>query len=281
MKKLRKAITGVFLSFNVLCLYAQDSGEKKLYELSSYELEICNTKTSNIIFPYAIVSVDRGSQDILAQKAAGVENILQLKAAKANFTASNVSVVTADGKLNTFVVRYAANPASINLSLQGNSASQSSTVFLPKEEFNEAEVRECTNKLLANRNYVRGRQKEAFGISFNLRELFIRNNVIYFQFKITNYTNVGYDIDQLRFYIRDQKRASRTASQELEVLPIFISKSPEGIPGKTRDMFVFALPKFTIPDQKDLVIQLMEKNGGRHLQMKVSNRELLKAKPFR
>ncbi|SOD17663.1 conjugative transposon protein TraN [Pedobacter xixiisoli] len=281
MKKLSKGLLGIVLSINGICLYAQDNGEKKLYELSSYELEICNTKTSNIIFPYAIVSVDRGSQEILAQKASGVENILQLKAAKANFTTSNVSVVTADGKLNTFVVKFAANPTSINLSLQGTGSVSSSSVFIPKEEFNESEVRECSNKLLANRNYVRGRQKEAFGIAFNLRELFIRNNVIYFQFKITNYTNVGYDIDQLRFYIRDQKRAVRTATQELEVLPIFVSKSPEGIPGKTRDMFVFALPKFTIPDQKDLVIQLMEKNGGRHLQMKVSNRELLKAKPFK
>jgi len=57
----------------------------------------CFLKTTNIIFPYSIVSVDIGSRDVLAQKAKGVENILQIKAARDSFPQTNISIITADG----------------------------------------------------------------------------------------------------------------------------------------------------------------------------------------
>jgi hypothetical protein len=41
---------------------------------------------------------------------------------------------------------------------------------------------------------------------------------------------------------------------------------------------VVALDKFTIPDAKFLRIQLMEKNGGRHFNLKVYNGQILKAR---
>jgi len=43
---------------------------------------------------------------------------------------------------------------------------------------------------------------------------------------------------------------------------------------------VFALDKFTIPDQKQLTIQLMEKNGGRHMELNVQNKAIVRAKPL-
>lgn len=45
-------------------------------------VQIAYSKTTSIVFPYAIKSIDKGSPDILMQKAKGVENILLLKAAK-------------------------------------------------------------------------------------------------------------------------------------------------------------------------------------------------------
>jgi hypothetical protein len=41
---------------------------------------------------------------------------------------------------------------------------------------------------------------------------------------------------------------------------------------------VYAVPKFTIPDKKYLAIELMEKNGGRHLKVKVHNKKIVRAK---
>ena len=40
---------------------------------------------------------------------------------------------------------------------------------------------------------------------------------------------------------------------------------------------VYALPKFTIPDDKLLVVELYEKNGGRHQTIRVENADIVNA----
>lgn len=281
MKKLSAVTTGFFLFLVSFGSGAQESTQRKLLEQSSYKLEISNTKTSNIIFPYAIVSVDRGSAEILAQKATGVENILQVKAAKSGFTPSNLSVVTADGKLTTFVVSYVENPSSINLSIDGNPTSRQDNIFLPKENINEAEVRKYAEYVFQNKEYTTSYGKNNNGIGLNLKGLFIKDGILYFQFKVSNWSNISYDIDQFRFFIRDQRRTNRTASQEIEVLPIYVNKEPNRVVGRSYDIYVFALPKFTIPDQKYFAVQMMEKDGGRHLDLKIGNSRILRARPLR
>jgi Bac_Flav_CT_N: Bacteroides conjugative transposon TraN protein len=48
------------------------------------------------------------------------------------------------------------------------------------------------------------------------------------------------------------------------------------LPGKTVRT-VYALPKFTIPDDKLLVVELYEKNGGRHQVIRVENADIVNA----
>ena len=40
---------------------------------------------------------------------------------------------------------------------------------------------------------------------------------------------------------------------------------------------VIALPKFTLPNSKYLSIQILEKNGGRNLNINLKNRHIMKA----
>ena len=49
------------------------------------------------------------------------------------------------------------------------------------------------------------------------------------------------------------------------------------VKGYNFSVIVVALNKFTIPDAKFLGIQMMEKNGGRHFNLKVWNNQILKA----
>ena len=93
-----------------------------------------------------------------------------------------------------------------------------------------------------------------------------------------NTSNINYTIDFMRFYIRDNKKVNRTASQEVEVKPFFVNATPVEIKGKSINDWVFAVDKFTIPDAKHLVIEMFEHNGGRHLALSISNRTLVKAR---
>src|SRR5690349_19985421 len=77
---------------------------------SSQQVEVTDNKTSSIVFPVSITSVDRGSRDVLAQKVKGVTNVLHVKAGRQGFSDTNLTVIASDGRIHHFFVRYADQP---------------------------------------------------------------------------------------------------------------------------------------------------------------------------
>ncbi len=63
------------------------------------KLDVCYSKTTHIVFPSAIVSIDRGSGNILVEKADGVENVLKVKAGTKGFDETSLAVITSGNKL--------------------------------------------------------------------------------------------------------------------------------------------------------------------------------------
>ena len=57
--------------------------------VKSYYVELPFNKTVSVIFPSPIRSVDLGSRDIIADKAADVENVLKVKATQIGFNETN------------------------------------------------------------------------------------------------------------------------------------------------------------------------------------------------
>ena len=115
-------------------------------------------------------------------------------------------------------------------------------------------------------------------ISLSLGRPHIHQDVLFLRLAISNYSRIGYDIQSLRFLIKDKKQAKRTAVQETALSTLYVLNDTTAVAGKSEHVFVFALPKFTIPDQKYLVIQLMEKNGGRHMELRIGNRPVSRAR---
>lgn len=267
---------GIFLLITVFKAQAQTNTTSQIKAIEPYHVAVTFSKTTNIIFPYSIVSVDIGSQDVLAQKAKGAENILQIKAAKEGFPQTNISIITGDGTLTSFLVDYAEQPAVLNLSLSIEEKKNSSCIL--SETVNEADVQKYAKLASVSKEKINSVKDKRFGIRVKLNGLFIHDNVMYLRISIANKTNINYGIDQLRFYIRDQKKAKRTATQELEINPLYIKGDTAVIVGQTESVLVYAVPKFTIPDRKYLIIELMEKNGGRHLKIKVRNKTIIQAK---
>src|SRR5690606_4085340 len=111
-------LLGCYLVFGCLAgasVFSQ-SRQDLLYSIASWDIQLTYHKTTNLVFTHNITSVDLGSASILAQKAAGVANILQLKAAQEEFEPTNLSVVTEDGQLHCFMVSYSDDPVELNLS---------------------------------------------------------------------------------------------------------------------------------------------------------------------
>jgi conjugative transposon TraN protein len=231
----------------------------------SRKLEVTYNKTTNIVFPSTITSVDRGSQDVLVQKVSGAENVLRVKADLKNFPETNLTVITSDGKLYSFLVNYADHPSELNITIQhevvSNEVATDFAVMVENKRGNVHSVKDKSSK-----------------VSAKLEGFYVKDEVIFFKLKLENRSRINFDIDQLHFYIRDKKKSKRTASQELVITPISITGDTGTIESKIERTIIVAVPKFTIPDGKLMVVEMMERNGGRHLLLRAKNRHLMKAR---
>jgi hypothetical protein len=225
-------------------------------------LSITTNKTTSLIFPFPIKHVDRGTKDVLVQPVKENEKILLVKAGAKGFSETNLSVVTADGNVYSFTVNYNDKPSGFVYELPVNSKASISTY---------------ANSILDNRPTVDGIKSKSWEMHASIIGIYIKDNVIYYQLLLRNHSPIDYDVDVLRFYIEDRKKGKRTAVQENDCEPLFVAGNNKQIKAFNFSVVVVALEKFIIPDAKFLRIQITEKNGGRHLHLKVTNSKIIKA----
>ena len=224
-------------------------------------LFISPQKTTSLIFPYPIRHVDRGTKDVLVQSVKEADNILLVKAASQNFPKTNLSVVTEDGSVYALAVAYGE--------------SSSSVYYFPPQA--KMPVSVYANSILDNPKTVIGVRDASWDMIARVIGIYIKDDVIFYQLQFINQSSIDYDINFLRFYIRDKRRAKRTALQEAELKLLYTAGNLKEVKANSQNTVVVALDKFTIPDAKYLAIEIGERNGGRNLLLKVNNRRIVKA----
>lgn len=254
-----------------------------------YALEVTFYKTVHIIFPSAIKYVDLGSADIIAGKADGSENVLRVKAALRDFSReTNLAVITEDGSYYTYNVKYADEPVKLNIEMKDflhdgeavNRPNNSQEVYL-KELGSESPllVRLIMKSIHKDdKRLVKHIGCKRFGIQYILKGIYTHNGLLYFHTELKNSSNVPFTVDFVSFKVVDRKVAKRTAIQEQVIVPLRAYNYVTEVGGKSRERTVFTLPKFTLPDDKQLVVEINEQNGGRHQQFTVTNAELVRAR---
>ena len=252
-------------------------------------LEVTYDKTVHIIFPSAVRYVDLGSPNLIAGKADGAENVIRVKATVKNFRQeTNLSVITEDGSFYTFNVKYANEPLLLNVEMtdfihdgeEVNRPNNAMDIYL-KELGSESPmlVRMIMKSIYKNdKREVKHIGCKRFGIQYLLKGIYSHNGLLYFHTQIKNSSNVPFDVDFITFKIVDKKVAKRTAIQEQVIFPLRAYNYAVRVAGKKDECTVFAMDKFTIPDDKQLIVELNEKNGGRHQSFTIENEDLVRAK---
>src|SRR5690606_31821693 len=161
------AAIGFILIFTSKPVYSQGGFEKSF--IQPYPIGITYSKTTNLIFPYAIVSVDRGSKDVLVQQAKGAENILHVKAGKEDFEETNLTVVTAEGHLYSYVLHYTDQPRQLNIQYSPSNADPGKAIF-SKGITNKAVMQADAETIIATKKNMGIRDKK-HGIELKLKGL--------------------------------------------------------------------------------------------------------------
>lgn len=237
-------------------------GQSSVSYIKPMAIELASNKTTNIVFPFAIQHVDMGSGDVLSQTVGGAVNVLELKAARDSFPETNVSVITNDGKLYSFIANYAGAPSALNIVIGKTEAS---------------DVASAGHAAVLQPGFLHGGHDVHDAIHLRLNGLYVRNDVFYFRLQFFNYANVSYDAGHVRFSVLDKHKGKRTARQETLLEPVYTTVPTVTVGAGQKPVVVFALPKFTLQDGKYLRIHITEKDGGRDLVLRVTNRVLVRA----
>ena len=297
-KHMKKILMVFALLTGMLAAMAQQSNGD-LYEgltrkigfsrmIPPHGLEITYDKTVHVIFPAPVRYVDLGSPNLIAGKADGAENVIRVKATTRHFRQeTNMSVITEDGNFYTFNVKYANEPLLLNVEMcdfihDGESVNRPNNameIYLTELD-NESPrlVRLIMKSVHENdKRRIRHIGSKRFGVQFLLKGMYTHSDLLYFHTQVKNTSHVPFDVDFITFKIVDKKVVKRTAMQEQVIYPLRAYNYVTRVNGRDSECTVFALPKFTIPDDKKLVVEMFEKQGGRHQRFEVVNEDLVRA----
>ena len=297
-KHMKKILMVFALLTGMLAVMAQQSNGD-LYEgltrkigfsrmIPPHGLEITYDKTVHVIFPAPVRYVDLGSPNLIAGKADGAENVIRVKATTRHFRQeTNMSVITEDGNFYTFNVKYADEPLLLNVEMcdfihDGESVNRPNNameIYLTELD-NESPrlVRLIMKSVHENdKRRIRHIGSKRFGVQFLLKGMYTHSDLLYFHTQVKNTSHVPFDVDFITFKIVDKKVVKRTAMREQVIYPLRAYNYVTRVNGRDSECTVFALPKFTIPDDKKLVVEMLEKQGGRHQRFEVVNEDLVRA----
>lgn len=273
----------------------------------SYPLGISDRKTTHIIFPARIKEFDAGTDYILAQIPETVTNVLRVKAnPKATVFCqtdsgkeTNMTVITEDGGFFSFLIRYQQEPEILNVNMANNVTADDYTsrslginraaaiTFVQSVStadglpVAEADLLNHCERVLERKPFMRNIGASSMRLTNLLTGIYVADKVMYLQFSLRNDSQLDYEVDFVKFYVRDKEKIRRMAAQEVEMKPYGrYPAEPKLLRARTEQSMVYALPVTSLTEDKVLDVELYEKQGGRHLRFQVEADVLLLAKPF-
>jgi conjugative transposon TraN protein len=257
------------------------SGLPSYTAITHYKLSVGYYTTTVLIFPSAIDTADRGQWDLMAQKQPGVKNVLKLKARHKDFNPTNLHVFMSNGRIYAFDVIYSSTPPQTTYDLTKlDSVSEQDgppeIIEFSKTGLNNEQLVKSVEKVRQSKNFFSSSTRK-YRMKLQLQTIYLSDNILLFGFEIANQSNLPYDIDFARLYIRDKQKVKRSSLQQRDIMPLY-KDTATSIAGNTAVKWVVAVSKFTIPDHRQLVLEVYEKNGGRYVTLEVTNRQLFKAK---
>lgn len=244
-------------------------------------IEVCENKTTHLVGKEKISYVQVGDHaKIVAEIIPDHTNVVRVKALESFEGESSITLVSAMRIYSLFVKYADINQLTHKLDdFHSEKAGDVNSGIMP-----EYILKEMCGQILNRRQQSIKRVKEKKdGITFQLKNVYLKNDLLFFELELTNSTNISFDVEGFHWWIDDKKELKASNVQEYQLEPVYQHNRIERIPENTTLREVFVLSKFTIPDKRILRIEVLETalgNTGRKLKLELKNKEILSAKSF-
>jgi hypothetical protein len=227
-------------------------------------LQVTSNKTTNLVFPAMIAHVDRGSERISVQASA--ENILRVKADTAFADTTNLTVITTDGKLYSFLISYHRSPAILNIDL--------GTV---DNVLQDTALTAIAVKVRARKNTLHGINFRSGGVSLSLYGLYTNGQVIACKLVLENASPFLFELGRVHCYRTAVAATRRAPRQEIEVAPILIAPLRTLLKPRQPQVVCLLFQEHALSPGQSLRIELDEQHGERQLVLVIRSKFLLAA----
>ncbi|WPY98362.1 DUF4138 domain-containing protein [Christiangramia sp. OXR-203] len=240
-----------------------------------------DTKNVALFFPQPIRQGITGSDNFVFTFNREKEQHLGLLQAKPG-KESNLLVINRDGSIFSYIVKYKAEISKLNYFIEEassigneNRAAEDETAVtdIPKAPLSRRQYYErFCSYLLNNQKRVALKQKRKEGVVLNLENIAFEKEELYFVIQIENNSSLDYDLNFLNLFVETRQKGKSKSLQRIYKETLHKHQLPSKIKEGTNSRLVYVMPKFSISDERRVILELNEKNGERNIKLKIPHR---------
>lgn len=240
-----------------------------------------DTKNVALFFPEPIRQGITGSDNFIFTYNREKEQYFGLLQAKPG-KESNLLVINRNGAIFSYIVRYKKQLSKLNYFIPlSNSIGNEKPILrgvVVSESYKESidndtyYYQNFCSYLLDRRQYLGRYIRQNNGIVLRIENVVSDKEELYFVIRVENKSTLDYDLNFLNISIETRQKRKMKSLQRLHQEPIYKHKLPSKIGKSEMVRFVYVLPKFSLSNNRRVVLEMNEKNGERNIEMKISHR---------
>lgn len=239
--------------------------------------------TTHILMPENLRLVDISTNDIVGNQCA--DNMIRVKPSELD-SAGNPQIYLYNQFLGTvtmigerhmvqYDLRYEPNPTRAT-SFYKVSYDDTYNYTNPDVAMPESEMVKLAWTVYDSKRRFHAIRENQYGIKAEVYNIFSIGDYFFIDFKLTNQTNIPYDIAELRVSLSDKKQTKSTNYQTVELTPLYVLNGANSFKKDYRQVIV--LEKLTFPDDKILNIEVSENQiSGRVITIPILYDDILHA----
>lgn len=239
-----------------------------------------DTKTVALFFPEPIRQGITGSENFVFSYNRDAEQYFGLLQATPG-KESNLLVINRSGAIFSYIVRYKEHLTKLNYFVSISESIGNEKPHETLESDNEEKVfdnfkvnyyQEFCTYLLGQKQRLGFIMEKDNRIVLSMENLVFDREELYVVIKIENRSSLDYDLNYLNLYISTRKKGKKKSLQSLIKEPLYIHNLPERISKDGISRIVVVLPKFSISNERVVILELDEKNGERNVKLRIPHK---------
>ncbi len=191
---------------------------------------------------------------------------------------SNLLIINNDGSIFSYIVSYKKQLSKLNYFIPESKRIGNERPIIEnpiqKETLNNKAnyYQRFCSYLVDRKQRIRRLKKRNEDITLRIENIVFDKEELYFVIEIENNSSLDYDLNFLNLSILTRKRGKKKSLQSIYKEPVFKYNVPLKIKENETKKLVYVLSKFSISNERLVILELNEKNGERNLKLKVSNK---------